>query len=291
MYVQLFLDSLLDTVLDTLKLVPFLFLTYLLIEYLEHKASNKLVKTLSKLGGYGSLGGALLGLVPQCGFSVAAANLYSGGIITAGTLAAVFISTNDEAIPILLSSNSNKKYLLWLLLIKFILAAAAGLVADLWLFRRQNLAADPEQAHELIHSNCEHGCSHHGTIFKSALFHTLNVMLFIFIVMLVCSIAISFLGIENIANLFVKVPVLAPFAAALIGFIPNCASSIVLTELFVGGALPFGALIAGLVTNTGIALMVLFKSDKISRGVPLKMSAYMLVIAILSGFAVQALIP
>lgn len=279
------LELLLDALIDSLKTLPFLFLTYLFIEYFEHRGSERLVHTLSKLGKFGIAGGAALGLVPQCGFSVAASNLYSGGIITAGTLAAVFVSTSDEAIPILLASDSSKSYLLWLLLIKFIIALIAGLVADFWIFKKANASNDPEAAHELLHSHCEHGCSHHGGIFKSALSHTLSVYLFILVIMAGFNILIYFIGEQAIASLFIKLPLLAPVVAALIGFIPNCASSVVLTELFVAGALPFGALVAGLITNTGIALMIMFKSEKLEKKMPFQMAAFLFVFAIIGGFA------
>lgn len=279
------IELLLDALIDSLKTLPFLFLTYLFIEYLEHKGSKKLVSLLSRLGKFGIAGGAALGLVPQCGFSVAAANLYSGGIITAGTLAAVFVATSDEAVPILLSSGQSSRYLLWLLLIKFIIAIIAGLIADFWIFKKENSANDPEAAHELLHSHCEHGCSHHGGIVRSAISHTLSVYLFILIIMVSFNLIIYFIGEQAIAALFTKIPLLAPVIAAFIGFIPNCGSSVVLTELFVAGALPFGALVAGLITNTGIALMIMFKSEKLEKKMPFQMAAFLFVIAIIGGFA------
>lgn len=287
---KLLLDCLLDALLDCAKVLPFLFLTYLFIEYLEHRASEKLEHALAHLGRFGIPVGALLGLIPQCGFSVAAANLYTGGIITAGTLAAVFVASSDEALPVLLTSGADRKYLLWLLGIKLAAALLAGLLAEL-VFRGRDERENPEEAHAALHSHCSHGCEHHGSILKSALYHALEVALFVFLVLFVFGLLVELVGEAAIASLFGLSPVLAPILAALVGFIPSCASSVILAELFAAGVLPFGALCAGLVTNTGIALTVLFRSEKLNRRFPLLMAGFLFLTAVATGLLVTALVP
>lgn len=248
------LDILLDAVLDTLKTLPFLLGAYLLIELLEHKSSEKLSGALSKLGPFGPLGGAVLGLVPQCGFSVAAANFYTGRLITPGTLLAVFLATSDEALPIMLSRPHAVPDLLRLLAVKLIAATVFGLVVDL-ICKHIIKPQHSEPFHDLC-EDCD--CEHEG-IFKAAMHHTVKVFAFLLIVNLVLGYAIYFVGEDNISRVMLSGNVLQPFLAALIGFIPNCAASVILTELYLAGSLSFGSAVAGLCTGAGLGLAVLFK--------------------------------
>lgn len=254
------LDILLDAVLDTVKTLPFLFGAYLLIEFLEHRASGKLAGALSRLGPFGPVGGAALGLVPQCGFSVAAANLYAGRLITPGTLIAVFLATSDEALPILISRPGALPDLLALLGVKLLSGAVFGLLADLVWKRLPH--RQPEHPFQELCRDCD--CEHHG-IARSALVHTAQVGLFLLLVNLLLGGAIHLVGEERISQVLLAGSLWQPFAAALIGFIPNCASSVILTELYLSGSLSFGAAVAGLCTGAGVGLAVLFKYNRRPR--------------------------
>ena len=251
------LDILLDALIDTLKTLPFLFGAYLLIEFLEHRASEKLTGALRRLGPFGPVGGAVLGLVPQCGFSVAAANFYAGRLITPGTLVAVFLATSDEALPILVSQPGALPDLLFLLGVKLVSGAVFGVLTDLIWKRLPHRT--PEHPFEELCKDCD--CEHHG-IFRAALTHTVRIALFLLLVNLVLGGAIHFVGEERISQVLLSGSVLQPFVAALIGFIPNCASSVILTELYLSGSLSFGAAVAGLCTGAGVGLAVLFQYNR-----------------------------
>ena len=183
------LDVFLDALIDSLKTLPFLFAAYFLIEYLEHRASSKMERGLQKLGKFGPIGGALLGVVPQCGFSVAAANFYTGRIITVGTLLAVFLSTSDEALPILFSHPEQMQYILPMLLIKVASGIVFGFLADLILQRFFH--PKKEKPFEELCADCD--CDHHSLL-HSALHHTISIFLFILVVNLVLGYAIYFIG-------------------------------------------------------------------------------------------------
>ena len=251
------IDILLDALLDTLKTLPFLLGVYILIEYIEHRSSDKLVKGLRKLGPFGAIGGGLLGAVPQCGFSVAAANLFSGRLISVGTLVAVFLSTSDEAIPMLLSNPSSVGSLWKFIVIKTLIAIAAGIAVDavLKFFKLEK----QEEPFKEICAHCD--CEHHS-ILRAALSHTVNIIIFILIVNLILGFAIEFAGEENIRRIMMTDSVFQPLITALFGFIPNCAASVVITQLYIDGIVSFGSAIAGLCTGAGVGLLVLFKTNK-----------------------------
>ena len=254
-----FWDIILDTLLDSVKMLPFSFGAYLLIDFLEHKASDKLQNALSKSGNHGIVVGAILGTVPQCGFSVAAANLYSGKVITLGTLIAVFISTSDEAIPVLLSSPGNAGVLLKLIIAKIVIALIAGFLVDFVLKARHVQENEPElQDHNVLchHCGCEHG------IIRSAIKHTVSIFLFILLVSFVLNGLITWIGQDTISKVLLTDSVFQPFIAALIGLIPNCAASVMLVQLFLAGSLSFGSVVAGLCTGAGIGLAVLFRANR-----------------------------
>ena len=272
-----------ETLIDSIKLLPFLFITYLIMEYIEHKTSDKLKNTIKKSGKYGPVIGGLLGTIPQCGFSVAATNLYATRIITLGTLISVYLATSDEMIPILLSEGAPITTILSILGIKLVIAIFAGFIID-FIIRRKNKENDEEERIidlcEKEHCHCEHG------IFKSALKHTLNIFVFIIIITFIINILIHFIGEDNIAN-FVRInPILGPVLAGIIGLIPNCASSVILTQLYVENVIPVATMISGLLAGTGIGLAVLFKMNK---GIKenLKITALMYVIGVISGIILQ----
>ncbi len=278
------LDVLADALLDTLKMLPFLFLAYLLIEYLEHKANDKMERALSRFGLFGSIGGAILGCVPQCGFSVAAANLYATRIITVGTLISVFIATSDEAIPIILAHPENISSLWQILVIKIIIAVISGLIIDL--FVRFVLK---KETHTDYHGVCEHcDCEHHG-IFYSALKHTVSITAFVLIINLILGYIIYFIGESSFARIMLADSVFQPFLTALIGFIPNCAASVILTECFVDGSVTMGSLVAGLTTGAGLGIAVLFKANRRRKKENFLILVILYTVAVLSGIIINAL--
>ena len=251
------IDVLKDSVIDGLKTLPFLFGVYLLIEYIERKGSDKLQNSLIKMGKFGPVGGSLLGCVPQCGFSVVASNLYTGRLITMGTLIAVFLSTSDEALPILISNPSFAPKLWQLIIIKVIVGIVVGLIVDL-VFRLLG-RKQMEHPFEELCSDCD--CEHHGII-HSAIHHTVGIFLFILVVNLLLGCVMEFAGEETVKKLMMTDSIFQPFIAAIVGFIPNCAASVILTQLYVENIVSFGSLVAGLCTGAGLGLLVLFKTNK-----------------------------
>lgn len=251
------LDAILDAVIDSLKLLPFLFLTYLLMEYLEHKTSEKSKDAIKRSGKFGPVIGSLLGAVPQCGFSVSATNLYAGRVITLGTLIAIYLSTSDEMLPILISSGTNIGLIIEILIVKILIGMIVGIAIDL-IYKNTKKAQE-----EHIHDLCEHEhCHCEDGIIKSSIIHTLQVFVFILIVSIAFNLILTLIGEDNISMFLSNNRLLAPVLACLIGLIPNCASSVILTEAFTGGIIGIGTLIGGLLVNSGLGLMVLFKVNK-----------------------------
>lgn len=251
---DIFLDVLSDTCIDALRLLPFLFLTYLAMECLEHWTGGRMQEVVRKSGKAGPAIGGLLGVFPQCGFSAAAANLYAGRIITLGTLLAVFLSTSDEMLPIMISENVAPSMIGRILLMKVIFAMAAGFLVDFF-FRRK---AEIQIGHlcERHHCHCERG------IWRSAFWHTWKIFLYIIVVSLILNFAIALIGEETLAALVQGKPALSLFLAALVGMIPNCASSVILTQLYLGGVLSAGALMAGLLSGSGVGYLVLLRVNE-----------------------------
>lgn len=277
-------ELVLDAVLDALKTLPFLFGAYLLIEFLEHRASEKLTGALQKMGPFGPLGGAVLGCVPQCGFSVAAANFYAGRLITPGTLLAVFLATSDEAVPILLSRPGSGKALLSLLSVKLLSAALFGFLIDL--ICRRVLKLPAEKPFCSLCEDCD--CEHEG-IFLSALRHTGKVFFFLLLVNLLLGGAIHWIGEETLSRFLLSGSMLQPLLAGLIGFLPNCAASVLLTELYLSGSLSFGAAVAGLCTGAGLGLLVLFRTNRRWKE-NLALSGALYGAAVLTGFFCELLL-
>ena len=243
-----------ETVIDSLKLLPFLFVTFLLMEYFEHKMKNKSKKLIEKAGKFGPIFGSLLGAIPQCGFSVAATNFYATRIISLGTLIRIYLSTSDEMLPILLSEKAPASLIIKIILIKVIVGMVAGFIIDL-IIRKQEKVEIHEFCHE-EHCDCDHG------ILKSSIKHTLNIFDFILIINFLLNIGFSYLGEENVSKLFMDKSIFGPFIASLIGLIPNCGASVILTKLYLSNAISFASLISGLLTGSGVAVSVLFKVNK-----------------------------
>ena len=248
-------DIILDTLIDGIKLLPFLFIVFFVLEYIEHKVSIKNKKIIEKSGNYGPFIGAILGMFPQCGFSVAATNLFSARVITFGTLIAIYLSTSDEMLPILLSNGLPLTFILKIILIKVIIGMIAGFIIDYLLKNKISLKS--------IHDICEEehcDCKH--SLIKSTIKHTLNIFSFIIITSFILNTLIFLIGEDNLGKLLLKGNIFAPLLASLIGLIPNCASSILLSELYLSSAISFGSMMAGLLTGSGVALLVLFKTNK-----------------------------
>ena len=243
-----------ETVIDSLKLVPFLFVTFLVMEYFEHKMKNKNKKIIEKAGRFGPVIGSLLGTIPQCGFSVAATNFYATRIISIGTLISIYLSTSDEMIPILLSQKAPTILIIKILLIKVVIGMVAGFIIDL-LIRKKEKVDIHEFCHE-EHCDCEHG------ILKSSIKHTLDIFAFILVVNFILNIGFEYLGEDTLSKLFLKKSIFGPFIASIIGLIPNCGSSVALTELYLSNTISFASLISGLLTGSGVAILVLFKVNK-----------------------------
>ena len=247
------------TLIDTLKLLPFLFIAYLVIELIEQKSGDKTTKLIKKAVKFGPVLGSLLGVVPQCGFSAAASNLYAGKIITMGTLIAIFLSTSDEMLPILISEAVPASTIVMILGIKVVIAITVGMIVDLIFRKKQN-----EEAKEEIHKLCEEEhchCEEHGVI-RSSITHTLQIFVYILIISFVLNLIIHFVGEETIAKLVLNVPVLGPVISSLVGLIPNCASSVILTQVYLENIISIGAMIAGLLVNSGIGILILFRVNK-----------------------------
>lgn len=250
------IDVIVDALLDCGKMLPFLFGAFLLLEALEHSANERMNRILAKAGNAGPAAGAALGCVPQCGFSVVAANLYAGGVITLGTLLAVMIATSDEAILILLGNPGQGGEIVKLLITKVVIAVAAGYLVDAFGKGRNRRKKEIEE----LCREC--GChSHHG-ILRPALYHTVKVFLFLLIFTGILNFAVEVLGMERISEILLADTLFQPLIAALIGLIPNCASSVILTRLYLSGVISFASVIAGLCTGAGLGLAVLFKVNQ-----------------------------
>lgn len=264
---------LLHTLEETARLVPFLFLTYLLMEFLEHKAGDVSAKWLSSSGKVGPLLGGLFGIVPQCGFSAAASSLYSGRIITVGTLLAVFLSTSDEMLPILISHGTSGALIAKLLITKLMIGIGVGFSVDavIRLIHRKHQFAQEEPTIEDLceRENCR--CGEHFAL--SALRHTVYITIFIFVFTLAINLVVHGVGEDKLGTLLSARPILGNILAACMGLFPNCASSVVLTELYLSGMLPIGALLSGLLVNAGIGLAILFRNNR-----PLRNSVQILVL-------------
>ena len=277
------------TFVEVIKLIPFLFLTYLLMEYIEHKTKDKTKNIVKKSGKAGPFFGALLGVFPQCGFSAAAANLFTARIITMGTLIAVFLSTSDEMLPILISKKAPITLIITILGIKFIIGMISGfgidLITNVINKKKNSKYEDSKEAIEHIckHEHCD--CEHDG-ILKSSIKHTLSISLFIFVITYIINIVIHSIGKEVIEEFIAKVPFVGIIVSALVGLIPNCAGSVIITELFLNNLISFGSMIAGLLVGSGIGILVLFKTNKNIKE-NLKITSLLLVISIICGFIID----
>ncbi len=245
-------------ILDTLKIVPFLFLTYLLMEFIEHRAGERAEKFMKRAGIFAPAVGGALGAVPQCGFSAAASNLFAGRVISIGTLVAVFLSTSDEMLPIMISGSIPIGTVLLVVLYKALVGIMVGLLVDfvLRIMKKPSEAINIDAICDEDNCHCERG------IWYSALHHTLTISLFVLLVTLAINALVFFVGEDNLGAIMYDKPVISHIIAAVFGLIPNCAASVVLATLCTEGLITVGTMMAGLFSGAGVGLLVLFRVNK-----------------------------
>ena len=279
------IDILLDAIIDSAKILPFLFITYLIMEYIEHKMSEKSKTTIKNAGKWGPLLGSSVGIIPQCGFSASATNLYSARVISLGTLIAVYLSTSDEMIPVFISEKVPILTLVKILAIKFVIGIIFGFIID-FILRIKNKEKQEEKIEEICeHEHCH--CDENG-IFKSAIKHTLNILIYIFVITLAINLIVEWVGEENITTFVGNHTILGPAISSLIGLIPNCAASVIITNLYIQNIISGASLIAGLLTGAGVGLIILFRTNKsIKENITIVGLLY--VIGVISGIVLQAI--
>ena len=267
-------DILKDTLVDLLKLLPLLFVTYLLMEYFEERFSGKSTELIVK-NRWGIPLAAVVGAIPQCGFSASAAELYCGGVLSYATLITVFFSTSDEMLPLMISSAMEPARMLKILGVKIAAAVAAGLFTQLVLRKKNTSTISGACRNE----NCN--CGEEG-ILRSALRHTLNIAAFIGAVSLALNLLMGFAGSDAIRNVFSGNPVMSLLVIPLVGLIPNCAASVIITEMFLNGMISSSLMIAGLCANSGVGLLVLMRNNK-NPGENIFTVAWLYVLSVITG--------
>ena len=280
------IEVLLDTLIDILKILPFLFITFLLMEYIEHKMSKKNKILIQKAGKAGPAIGGLLGMIPQCGFSASASNLYVAKIISIGTLISVYLSTSDEMLPIFLSEQVPITSIIIILLLK----AGIGIVFGLLIDFIYNKFIKEEKDIDIHHDICSHDHCHceSENLFISSIKHTINILFFIFIFSLIMNTLVFYIGEDKIGTLVLNKPILAPMITGLIGLIPNCAASVVITQLYIKKLISFGAMMTGLLVGAGVGLLVLIKMNKDLKQT-IKIISLLYFIGLISGIIIDLL--
>ena len=243
------MEAILEALLDALKLIPFLFVSFIIMELIEHKLTNK--TKLKKINKFGPLAGSVLGLIPQCGFSVVSSTLYAARVITLGTLFSIYLSTSDEMLPILIANKTDISIIIKILFTKFILGLFFGILIDV--IYKTKLNNNINDICDNDHCHCNDG------IIKSSIIHTLKISLFIFVINILLNIIIDREVLTSFVN---NSKILNPILSSIIGLIPNCASSVIITELYLEQIIPFGSCIAGLLSGSGMGLIILFKQNK-----------------------------
>ena len=269
-----------DAVMDTVRLFPFLFLTYLGMEWMEHSTGDMTRGLMRKSGQFGPFIGALCGAVPQCGFSAAAGSLYAGRVITPGTLFAIYLSTSDEMLPVLISEQAPVKIMVSILLAKAAIGIAAGIVIDLI------FSTHKEEGHH-IHEICEQEHCHceEGGIFRSAFVHTVQIACFLLLITFLLNLLFFRVGEETLAGFVLNRKILGPVLAGIVGLIPNCAGSVAITKFYLEGVIGTGAMLSGLLTGSGVGLLILFRVNH-NRKENLKILGLLYLIGVLAGIVV-----
>ena len=282
-FMDLLVHILEDSLIDTLRLIPFLFVTYLIMEAIEHKMEGRAEQAVQRAGFAGPIVGALMGAFPQCGFSAAAATLYAGRVITLGALFAVFLATSDELLPILIAEQAPISMMVQILGTKVLIGMVMGFIVDAFM----RITARHHR-HLHIHDLCEHDhCDCDDGIVKSALKHTLQVTVFIFLISLIVTGAIELVGEDALAAFLASQPVLSVVASAVVGLIPNCAASVIITELYLEGTLSAGSMMSGLLVSAGVGFLVLYRTNRPIRST-LGIVGMLLVIGVAWGFIIDA---
>ncbi len=253
------LDCIVDALLDSAKILPFLFFAYLAMEYIEHKMGERSKRSIERAGAWGPVFGSVLGVIPQCGFSTVASNLFAGRIITVGTLLAVYLSTSDEMLPIFISESVPVMTMVKILGVKCLIAMVAGFLVD----AVSRLLRHGKKEEMMSGDLCEHEhCHCEKSLLRSSLVHTAKIILFIFLISAVLNILIAVVGEDSLKQLIGNRPIVACFFAGLVGLIPNCAASVVITELFLEHMIGVGAMFSGLLVGAGVGLLVLFRVNE-----------------------------
>ena len=288
----LFLDVFKDSAVDCVKMLPFLFLAFYLLEVVEQHASDRMTVMLGRSGGLGPLIGSLLGSVPQCGFSIMASDFFASGVISMGTLLAVYLSTSDEAIIILLTDPEHAKDILFLVLTKIIIGTVGGyivLFVERRFFKRDPVKA--RKAAEIIRRRTGSDAAAVKPGFRDLLIpawnHTKEVFVYLFIFTFLIGFMMEAFGNSVIESVFLSGSAFQPLVASVIGLIPNCAASIMLTQLYMDGVLSFGSAVAGLCSSAGLGLLVLFRMNR-SMKENVTVLAFLVVIAVTAGSILQA---
>lgn len=293
---ELILDVIIDALADSLKILPFLFVTYLIMEYLEHKTQDFTSSIVEKTEHFGPLWGGLIGIFPQCGFSAAASNLYAGRVITLGTLIAIYLSTSDEMVPLFISEQVPVGTMIKILAIKAIIGIIAGFIIDFVVHsyhrshnRSENDPVRIDVLCEKEHCHCDDD-EHDGAlgIVKSALVHTIHIFLFVLVLTLALGFIIEIIGEDKLALLLKTSPVISHIIAGLVGLIPNCAASVIITELYLDQMITLGTMMSGLLVGAGIGLMVLFRVNE-DKKENLNIAILLFFIGTIAGLLIDAL--
>lgn len=285
-------EILLDALVDSAKMIPFLLFVYVLVEWLEYQYGSTIRERIQHAAKAGPTLGALFGCVPQCGFSVLASAMYTRRIITIGTMLAVFLSTSDEAIPVILAQPDKVRLIVPLIFTKVVIALVAGYGVDIALrsYSKKIVAEDHDHLEEMHERGC---CEHHVTgeghwkeLLVHPLLHTAKVFVFVFLVTLGLSYLIETVGQAHLDKLLLQHSPLQPVLTAIIGLIPNCAASVAITQIFLKGGISYGSAISGLCASGGLGMLVLLKENHNLRDT-LKVLLLLLSVSIGAGILIQ----
>ena len=271
---------------ESLKLLPFLLITYIIMEAIEDKIGEHAQGFVQTSGKFGPIIGGILGAFPQCGFSAAAASLYAGHVITRGTLIAIFLSTSDEMLPIMISQKVPMQMIFSVLGMKVVIGILGGFLVDILL----HIVRKQPRHHVDIHHMCDHDHCHceEGSVIKSAIRHTIHIFLFILVITFAFNFVVEIVGKESLSRFILNQPLLGSVLSGIVGLLPNCAASVVITQLYLDGAMSLGAMMSGLLVGAGVGLVVLFKANDSMRE-NLELTGMLYVIGVVAGILIDFL--
>lgn len=287
-----------DAFTDTVRLLPLLAAVYFFVSFLEYRYGDRMGSFLAHFHKFGPVLGAMLGCIPQCGFSVIASALYVKRVISIGTLLAVFLSTSDEAVPILLSMPDKAHLVGILIIIKVAIAVTAGMTVDLVLHSMKISKLKKAASIDVICENaimghsgcCSHGVDKERSKIKSLLihplWHTAKIFVFLFVLSAALNYSVCLIGEKRIEGLLLNGSIFQPFLASVIGLIPNCFASVLLAGLFAKGAISFGSMVAGLCAGAGLGMLVLVKENKDTKDT-VSIIGLLIGISVLAGVVIQ----